>query len=432
MRAWLGVMFGVAACGFPKPADVGDDAGGTPKDASVDAETDAMLDADVDAPPAGPCDPLTQTGCAAGEKCTWLVDALMPQHVGHVGCAPDGAVQADQSCTYGAPGVTGYDNCVKGLVCSNLTGGTGFCRTICDTQGSAVSCDSNHTCAAYADWFSEPSMPPAAGLCDPTCDPLAANDFDGSGTTFTRSSNICGAADRGCYGYPSNGNPPATTFTCAADIHYTAASPGLRHRVQCTMANGCMDGTNIYINSCNQGYEPLLRESTGSTTVVCVALCKPLNCYSGNCGTNANNRLGALPHNCTTSSAVGTFNSSSTSGEHCHYFWSLEVDGTNANLLRSPYSDTLGLCFDHSKYQYDSNGDQTPDTAYPACKDLQVMGTSMDPSNPLTYFGAIDFGCVDTTTAGIQFSGKPHIDPKRHAMLWGDIRPLYSRIVGSP
>ena len=37
------------------------------------------------------CNPLTQAGCAAGEKCTWLLDALTPpQYVGHIGCAPDG------------------------------------------------------------------------------------------------------------------------------------------------------------------------------------------------------------------------------------------------------------------------------------------------------------------------------------------------------
>ena len=36
------------------------------------------------------CNPLTQAGCMAGEKCTWLLDALMPQYVGHIGCAPDG------------------------------------------------------------------------------------------------------------------------------------------------------------------------------------------------------------------------------------------------------------------------------------------------------------------------------------------------------
>src|SRR5690349_13558887 len=36
-----------------------------------------------------PCNVLMQTGCANGEKCTWIVDQTMPQPLGHIGCAPD-------------------------------------------------------------------------------------------------------------------------------------------------------------------------------------------------------------------------------------------------------------------------------------------------------------------------------------------------------
>src|ERR1043165_146499 len=56
---------------------------------------------------AGTCSPLLQTGGAAGEKCTWLVDAFMPQYVGHVGCAPDGTGAVGDQCTYGAAGPPG-------------------------------------------------------------------------------------------------------------------------------------------------------------------------------------------------------------------------------------------------------------------------------------------------------------------------------------
>jgi hypothetical protein len=71
------------------------------------------------------CDPLTQTGCPANEKCTWILDALMPEYVGHVGCAPDGTANAGEPCMYGAPGATGYDLCKRGLVCSNYLSGAG-------------------------------------------------------------------------------------------------------------------------------------------------------------------------------------------------------------------------------------------------------------------------------------------------------------------
>src|ERR1041385_4057156 len=65
------------------------------------------------------CDLFAQTGCGTNEKCTWLVDALTPQYVGHVGCAPidPSPAAAGAPCMYGMPGTTGYDNCDKGLVC---------------------------------------------------------------------------------------------------------------------------------------------------------------------------------------------------------------------------------------------------------------------------------------------------------------------------
>src|SRR5690348_1019149 len=66
--------------------------------------------------PLEPCNLLTQAGCAAGEKCTWLVDAMIPQYVGHIGCAPSGAADVGDACMFGSPGATGYDGCKMGLV----------------------------------------------------------------------------------------------------------------------------------------------------------------------------------------------------------------------------------------------------------------------------------------------------------------------------
>ena len=61
------------------------------------------------------CNPLTQAGCGAGEKCTWIVNALTPQYIGHVGCAPIGSASLGESCSYGPPGCDGYDNCATTL-----------------------------------------------------------------------------------------------------------------------------------------------------------------------------------------------------------------------------------------------------------------------------------------------------------------------------
>ncbi|HEY5920514.1 MAG TPA: hypothetical protein VIV11_02535 [Kofleriaceae bacterium] len=431
MKRALVVVLVVAACGGNDgPSKIVDaNTGGVDAKEFMDAKvfTDAkvFMDAKVftDAPlpivdaPMGVCNPLTQTGCAVGEKCTWLMDAMTPQYIGHIGCAPNGTGMVGDACMYGAPGPTGYDACARGLVCGNYRGGAGVCKTICDNQGGNPMCGSANVCVTYSGLFG--SAPALAGVCDPRCDPLADNDYDGSGA-LTKTGTVCGTSGTtGCYGYPSFGTPPVTGWSCTNDIHSTLLQPtGLRHRVRCTVANGCADpGPTVYVNSCNQGYLPLLRESTTVTEVICVALCKPKNCYLGNCGTAAADRLGTAPHRCNTTDRVGTLDNS-PAAEHCAFMWLFETDG-NGNFLRSPTSDTVGFCYDHSKYLYDSDGNNTPDAPLPACAQLMNgFGSGTNPADPLTYYGAADLGCVDTTNAGLMFAGKSR--PPRLG-----VRPLY-------
>jgi hypothetical protein len=361
-----------------------------PLDAPPDSSI-VIVDASIDAPPAT-CNPLAQTGCSPGEKCTWIVDAYTPNYIGHVGCVPDGTATTGAACQFGAAGPTGYDNCIHGTVCSNYQGGTGTCRDLCDPQGGAPACDANHGCVVYGGLFSDGSSSATAAVCDPSCDPLADNDFDGPGSALARTGTTCGSANIGCYGYPSTSTP--TQFTCATDINYTTA---LHHRMVCDMASGCESNTGaFFVNSCNQGYLPLLYESTGSTNVICTAMCKPQNCYAGACGSGDANQHGAAPHRCQTPDALGTFDTSAT-GEECAYWWLLEVDAT-ATLTRSAYSDSLGFCFDHSKYQYDSDGDGVADAPLPPCQQLQIHGSG-------SALGAADLGCIDSATAGL-FTGK--------------------------
>jgi hypothetical protein len=321
------------------------------------------------------CSPLSQTGCQANEKCTWIVDATVPQYVGHIGCVPDGTALIGAACMYGAAGATGYDNCAKGGVCSayETPMTAGVCKQICDDQGGNPMCDSTHACVTDPMLFSTgATSPQAAGACEPTCDPLADNDFDGSGSAFARTGSACGSAENGCYGMPKT-SPPATAFTCMSDLNYTIP---LRHRSECTSATECADrdGT-IHINSCNQGYEPLLNESTGNSTIVCVALCAPLDCYMGSCGSNDENRLGSAPHRCNSSDAVGSFGSD----EECQYLWAHEL---GIQWLRSAYSDSVGICVDHAAY------------GWPSCKDVPLHGSG-------SAVDAVALGCVSSQTAGL-------------------------------
>jgi hypothetical protein len=363
------------------------------------------------------CNPLMQTGCNAGEKCSWIIDATDPQYVGHVGCVMDGTKNVGDACTFGAAGATGFDDCKAGGVCSQFStpGTEGVCKQVCDNAGGDPMCDANHVCVTYSRLFSTgATSPAAAGVCDLACDPLEDNDFDGSGSAG-KTMNTCGSNARiGCYGYPSNGSPPATGWSCTGDINTNAdgTDKGLRHRVECTSTTGCADtdGT-IYINSCNQGYLPIFRESTAVSTTVCIAMCKPLNCYSGNCGMNNVNRLGAAPYQCKQgggSYAVGTF-VTTANREECEYSWDYEIDGSG-NILESPTSNTVGFCFDHGMYKYDPTGGNNPTIPLPGCEQLQLHGTQEgsngDPNDPTAYFGAVYFGCVDLTTGFGSATGK--------------------------
>jgi hypothetical protein len=315
------------------------------------------------------CNPLMQTGCSAGEKCTWIIDAVMPQYIGHVGCARIGSADVGDACTFGSAGCDGYDNCKQGLVCGNFYGGAGTCKRICDQQGGFPQCDNQHSCVTYQDLFSTgDTTPPVAGACDRACDPLADNDFDGAGSA-TKLGTTCGTDPLiGCYGYPSFGTAPRTEWSCLPDIN---AGKSLRHRATCTTATGCSPSI---LNSCNQGYLPLLKQSSTISTTVCAALCKPKNCYAGNCGANDDNRLGEAPHRCNTTDRVGTFDTS-PGGEHCAFMWWFERD-EQGSFLRSPSSDTVGVCYDRSKY------------GQPACATLTLQQASQQ-------------GCVDSGTAGL-------------------------------
>ena len=331
------------------------------------------------------CNPVTQTGCNPSDKCTWIIDQTVPIYVGHIGCVPDGTAPVGSACEFGAAGATGFDNCAKAGVCSAFASPEtpGTCKQICDNAGGNPMCDASHVCAAYSKLFSTGvSSPAAAGVCDVACNPLTDNDFDGSGSASHKTTSTCGSATNiGCYGLPSGGTPPATGWTCTGDINASldGTDLGLRHRAECTTSTGCADtdGT-IYVNSCNQGYLPLLRESTAVSTTVCIAMCAPLDCYAGNCGSNNVNRIGAAPHRCANPDAVGTFGS----GEECQYLWARELDGSG-HWLPSPTSNSVGFCVDHDAY------------GMPRCEDLPLHGSG-------SALGAVDLGCVSTTTGAVQ------------------------------
>src|SRR5262249_14238417 len=96
--------------------------------ATVDGATvDGLAPAD-----AGPCDPTSATSCGDGMKCTWIIDqdgVNGGDPIAHIGCAPDGTVDLQGTCTEATSTANGgADDCKSGSYCYGYT-----CVAFCDT-----------------------------------------------------------------------------------------------------------------------------------------------------------------------------------------------------------------------------------------------------------------------------------------------------------
>ena len=384
MRKIAFLLFAIAACGD-------------------DGNSVIVLDgAGGDTGPAT-CNPLTQTGCAAGEKCTWINDQDNPP-IGHVGCAPEGGVGGTPialggACTDPVAGPMGYDDCAKGSVCLS-----GECKQICDINGGAPACDADHACTRYADFF-ESGGTAVAGVCDPGCDPLTQDLKIGTVKT------ACGSPtpampNKGCYGFDE--------YSCAPT---GMASWDLTDRkMPRTNAAG-----NPYLNGCAPGFIPLFFEGTGSTKTLCTGMCA---------ATEIDNRdaahqnflgdmtaLGKMPREASASMGGATCagdkrGSAAPEGpSRCNYIWPYLEDDSTGELPvafdMGPYRDKLGVCFAWNRFMYDTNNDMTPDATYKDC--------SMLPPRSATTTGddddAADWGCQLRANSQLTSTGKTSVNP---------------------
>lgn len=314
----------------------GNASGGGGADASG---TDAGQDASK--PP--PCDLITQTGCGTGEKCTWVrTSTTLGSEVGKIACALDGNVDVNGGCQFASNAAGGYDDCRKGEICDappNVDMAQGTCRAICDSKaasGTSGACPTNYACLTYGGLWNLATV----GLCNPTCNPLTqTRDYDGAAACGSSDS---GSPSMGCYGLP---NGP---FTCAL------AGPGTN------TSDYVLGSGGVYLNACAPGYAPLLVQSSGSSNPICVAYCQP-GPTSKESPANAAGLVNS-GYTCPDKGAGGT--------HECRYWWDLE-DPTKPSTAQS---NTLGYCFDYTKYTYfDQTLGNLPD---PSCTQI----SSTDPS----------------------------------------------------
>jgi hypothetical protein len=110
------------------------------------------------------CDPYAQD-CADGQKCTWWAN-----NGGSVWnatkCVPiaEDPAQIDEPCVAVGGGVSGEDNCDKGLMCWDVDAeGSGICIAFCLGSEREPTCPPGYGCVAGRD----------LALCIDICDPLA-------------------------------------------------------------------------------------------------------------------------------------------------------------------------------------------------------------------------------------------------------------------
>jgi hypothetical protein len=308
-----------------------------------------LLDASVDAGLI--CNPMLQTGCMAGEKCTWVVDVAGPMQLGHVDCVPDGTVARGDNCNAATAG--GADNCVAGNLCIS-----GQCKPICDPQlveGSAAgACPINFACSLYEGFFESGGVA-IAGVCEPACDPLTQRLKVG-----TTNIEACGSI-----------NPAQPSATCIR-------GPGYRS-FACAPTNSTLyaktdreepllsPGGGPYPNGCAPGFMPFyFEDASGSMKTLCSGMCAPLKVDSTivmDLMHQDDNRgdkmaLGKLPSDAAPVIGHSTCDVNvkgsavdNPRGEDCRFLWySLAEDGDPGKAITTPYNDTLGFCFPYEKF----------------------------------------------------------------------------------
>lgn len=235
----------------------GDDGGG---DTGIVVTPDGGT-GDGDGGTTAACNPVTQAGCEAGQKCAQLVASDEP-FLASTACVPDGTVTDGGACMRGEAGPNGYDDCVAGYDCLR-----GECVQICTSAGGDTcratpdpGFGEGSYCTLYADLFSD-----EIGLCVPGCNPT-----DDAIVTDNVVNAKCGEGN-GCYLNIGRG-----VAACAGTPE---GAVGVAQNEDCygPAAGSC------YLNGCDSGYSPILPNAVGeaATTNTCSRYCTPVDTFIG-------------------------------------------------------------------------------------------------------------------------------------------------------
>jgi len=230
------LLLALAACG--------DDNGGSP-DGATDTTADTFADTTTDTRPDGngvtdtagpPCDPILQSGCAAGQNCTYVAASDTAE------CVEAGPVPPNQACS--------VENRCKTGVCMSLNATENRCYQICDEDTDCGAGTANACLTLTGAAFKVCKIP---GIYD-ECDLLAQN---------------CADEGKACYAVAGEPEP-----ICLAE---GTGVPGS----ECTTAAACTKGHACVSDVCRPICDPDIAGSCGAN-----ATCRDLFDDAGYCAPN--------------------------------------------------------------------------------------------------------------------------------------------------
>jgi hypothetical protein len=186
------------------------------------------------------CDPVAQTGCNPGEKCTQVELTPPPEPQWETRCVTAGSQSKFDTCIYQED--TGFDDCEAGLICV-----AGACREICSADPDSCS-PADERCQPIGDLFEDR---PGTGVCFVQCDPLGQDCPEDVSCFVTSESGHRVCAE------PNPGNDQGATCEFAND---------------CSAGHGCLlirneiDPTLTCAFFCDpEGGSPTCAEGPGAT-----------------------------------------------------------------------------------------------------------------------------------------------------------------------
>jgi len=349
-----------------------------------------LLDASIDAQVV--CNPSAGTGCATGEKCTWIVDvkgADRNNDIGHTGCAAVGAKAVGAACSEVTLTNGSFsDDCGAEAMCIS-----GVCKPICDLDAvtGTGACSTNFSCASYGGVFISGDSA-TAGVCEPGCDPITqrmlVGDFEACGSQDPTQPDFTCVPSRG-FG----------SFHCAPSGTLVYGNTAGKEPLADSLGR-------FFANGCAPGFIPLYPQDNdaGANTIVCGGLCAAVTVDATIAGPDNPDKInqgdksvaGKLMADVTPVAGHATCATGIKGAEldeDCRFIWDLvEPDPTKA--VRTPYSDTLGVCLPYSKFVFKNTVPDPPVRVLPSCAQLPRTAPDMD------FFGsAADQGCYSLTDA---------------------------------